>query len=87
MGRAGQCLFTSHPEPDPNLFFLLSLSGPLQLFSLVTLGIIFYVFVLKQDRQNGKEEREKECVCVWGGKSKKRKEGAISYRFSKTFGV
>lgn len=68
VGRAGQCLFTSHPEPDPNLFFLLSLSGPLQLFSLVILGIIFYVFVLKQDRQNGKEEREKECVCVWGVK-------------------
>ena len=62
VGEAGQCVFTSHPEPDHNLFFLLSFSGPLQLFSLVILGIIFYVFVLKWDRQNGKEEGEKECV-------------------------
>lgn len=48
------CVYS--PGPDPYLFFLLS--GALQLYSLVIFDIIFYVFVLKQDRQNGKEERE-----------------------------
>ena len=42
------------------------------------------MFILIQDRQNGKEEREED----WReGKVKNRKEGGLSYSFSKTFGL
>ena len=52
-------MFTSYPEPDPNLFSLLYLSEPFLLCNLVILCIIFSVFVLEQDRKkNGKEERK-----------------------------
>ena len=50
---------SSQPEPDPNLFFLLSLSEPFQLCNLVILCIIVSVFVLEQDRKKWKRRKER----------------------------